>query len=208
MRAIREFGKELLRRKVVRLVGAYIAVFWLLAQGLASLWPVLGFQDWGLRAFIIVGIAVIPVLAFFSWKFDIVPPQIVRDVKDLEAENPAASWARLRHDARDAGHIVACWNREDGTTTERRFFRPVTIGREPNNDVELTDDRVSRHHAVLWAENGVWYVRDLGSANGTFIGASRVAETTALPQACDLRFHPNGPVVAVYISKPAVTRIG
>jgi FHA domain len=208
MGKIRAFGKELFRRKVVRLVGAYIAVFWLLAQGFASLFPAFGVPSWVLPAFVVIGIAAIPVLAFFSWKYDIVPPQLVRDVKDVEVKNPALSWARMRHDTKDAGYVLLSWEDEDRTATEKRFFQPIAIGREPNNDIELEDQRVSRHHAVIWAEDGAWHVRDLDSANGTFIGYTRVTGTAQLLQSCDLRFHPNGPVVSVYVAKSAQTLVG
>jgi hypothetical protein len=205
MGKIGAFCKELFRRKVVRVVGAYIAVFWLLAQGFASLFPPLGFPAWVLPAFVALGVAGIPVLAFFSWKYDIVPPQLVRDVA---ARNPALTWARVRHDAKDAGYILLSWTGENRVTTENRFFQPVAIGREPSNDIELADQRVSRHHAVLWAENGAWHVRDLDSANGTFIGHARVTGTSTLPQSCDLRFHPNGPIISVYVAKAASTLVG
>jgi len=207
MGRVREFWTELFRRKVVRVVAAYIAVLWLLAQGFASLFPVLGVPSWILQVFIGVGVAAIPVLAFFSWKYDVVPPHLVRDIKDLETVNPALSWARMRHDSRNAGYVLLAWQVADQKTAEQRFFQPVSIGREPNNDIELTDDRVSRHHAVLWAENGVWHVRDLGSANGTYIGHRRVEGTAALPLSCDLRFHVNGPIVSVHVAKSAETRV-
>jgi hypothetical protein len=202
------FVSELFRRKVVRLLGAYIAILWLLAQGIVSLAPVLGVPDWAQLGFIVVGIAIIPFLAFFSWKYDIVPPQLVRDTKDIESTNPGLSWARLRHDNTDAGHVLLKWRVEDGGTQEKRFFQPIAIGREPNNDIELADQRVSRHHAVIWAEEGAWHVRDLDSANGTYIGHSRVAGTAPLPQTCELRFHANGPVVDVFVAKSAQTVIG
>jgi hypothetical protein len=208
MGTIRAFTKELFRRKVVRLVGAYIAIFWLFAVGLASLLPALGAPDWVFRAFVIVGIAAVPVLAFFSWKYDVVPPQLVRDVKDVAAENPGLSWARVRHDTKDAGYVLLSWSTEECTPNEKRFFQAVAIGREPTNDVELPDQRVSRHHAVIWAEEGAWHIRDLDSSNGTFIGHSRVTGTARLPQSCELRFHPNGPVVSVYVAKSAQTLIG
>lgn len=208
---LKRFGRfmsELLRRKVVRLVGAYVAVLWVLAGGFSSLFPVLGVPDWVLQAFVIVGVAIIPVLAYFSWKYDIVPPQLVRDAKDVEATNPGLSWARLRHDNSDAGHVLLKWANDEGGMHERRYFQPIAIGREPNNDIELADQRVSRHHAVIWAEEGAWHIRDLDSGNGTFIGHSRVNGTAPLPQVCELRFHANGPVVDVFVAKSAQTVIG
>lgn len=207
MSRVREFFRELFRRKVVRLLGAYIAVFWLLAQGLASLFPVLGVPGWVLQSFIVVGIAAIPFLALFSWKYDIVPPQLVRDSEDIAAMNPGLSWARVRHDVRDAGYVLIRWQSENGTH-EKRFFQPVSIGREAHNDVELSDARVSRHHAVLWAENGNWHVRDLDSGNGTFIGHARVAGSAPLPQTCTLRFHAAGPIVEVFVARSEKTQIG
>jgi hypothetical protein len=207
MSGIKKFFRELFRRKVVRLLGAFIAVFWLLAQGFASLFPVLGVPEWVLQAFIVTGIVAIPVLAIFAWKYDIVPPQLVRDSQDIAAMNAGLSWARVRHDVRDAGHVLLKWQSENGTH-EKRFFQPVAIGREAHNDIELTDSRVSRHHAVLWAENGGWHVRDLDSANGTFIDYSKVAGTAPLPQTCTLRFHAAGPTVDVFVARSEQTRIG
>lgn len=208
MGRLRFFTRELLRRKVVRFVGAYLAIFWALALGLASLIQPLGIPDIVFRIFLIVGLAALPFVAFLSWKYDLVPPQLVRDIRDLEAENPGLSWARMRHDAKDAGYLLLAWTSADGGKFERRFFQPVSIGREANNDVELGDERVSRHHAVLWAEGGSWRVRDMDSANGTYVGMTRVAGTSELPQSCDLRFHVNGPVVSVHVSKTAETLIG
>jgi FHA domain len=201
------FVSELFRRKVVRLVGAYVAIFWLLAQGVASLGPVVGLPTWALRAFIITGVALIPVLAVLSWKYNIIPPQLVRDPKDLEAANPALSWALRRHDNAEAGYVLLKWSSDGETAREQRFFRPVSIGREPTNDIELSDERVSRHHAVLWAEAGGWCVRDLESANGTFVNQARVTDTATLPPSCELRFHPNGPILSVFIAKAAETRV-
>ena len=143
-----KFISELFRRKVVRLVGVYVAIFWLLAEGYASFYEAFGLPLWSLRVFIVTGIALIPVLALVSWRYDLTPPQLVRDPEDLANVNPALSWALRRHDSLNAGFILLKWD-VDGTVHEKRYFRPVSIGRGLNNDVDLPDDRVSRHHAVL-----------------------------------------------------------
>lgn len=208
MRRAKAFFNELFRRKVVRVVGAYVAIYVSVALGMASIFPRLGVPEIVDRVFLVVGIVALPFVAFLAWKYDFVPPQLVRDVKDLEAVNPGLSWARIRHDTEDAGHVLLSWTDSDGSSVEGRFFQPVAIGREANNDIELGDDRVSRHHAVLWAEDGLWHVRDMDSANGTFIDHRRITKTAPLPQACDLRFHINGPVVSVHVAKTAETRVG
>ncbi|MEI6971021.1 MAG: FHA domain-containing protein [bacterium] len=50
---------------------------------------------------------------------------------------------------------------------------PVIIGRVPECDVQLADDRVSRHHCEIRAWDDVFVVRDLGSHNGTLINGQR-----------------------------------
>jgi FHA domain-containing protein/uncharacterized protein DUF1707 len=52
----------------------------------------------------------------------------------------------------------------------------VTIGRGPSCDCLLPEDSVSRRHAELWREAGRWYIRDLGSRNGTRVNGLRVLE--------------------------------
>ena len=42
----------------------------------------------------------------------------------------------------------------------------VTLGREPDNDITIESDVVSRHHAVLEKRDSGYLVRDLGSTNG------------------------------------------
>lgn len=48
------------------------------------------------------------------------------------------------------------------------------IGREADNGLVLEDTGVSRHHARISWDGGAWVLQDLGSANGTWVGAERV----------------------------------
>jgi len=52
--------------------------------------------------------------------------------------------------------------------------RPVTIGRDPGNDIVLRDAKVSRHHARIIYERGFYVLHDLSSSNGTFINGKRI----------------------------------
>jgi len=51
---------------------------------------------------------------------------------------------------------------------------PLTIGRGSDCDIVADDEYVSTHHAMLRPHADRWYVEDLGSTNGTFVGESRV----------------------------------
>jgi hypothetical protein len=55
---------------------------------------------------------------------------------------------------------------------------PLSIGRDPTNDVVLADGTVSRRHAVIERhdEDGRYYVRDCHSLNGSTVNGDRVAE--------------------------------
>jgi len=53
---------------------------------------------------------------------------------------------------------------------------PVRVGRAPDNELVLADGRVSRHHGVISPGGGTIVYRDLGSANGSFLGSARVGE--------------------------------
>ncbi len=50
----------------------------------------------------------------------------------------------------------------------------VTIGRSPDNTISLEDPLVSRHHARVSCQDGIWSVEDLGSANGVVFNGNRV----------------------------------
>jgi S1-C subfamily serine protease len=50
----------------------------------------------------------------------------------------------------------------------------LRVGRAPDNDIVLADPNVSRQHVLIWSTPRGAFLRDLGSQNGTFIGARRL----------------------------------
>ena len=52
----------------------------------------------------------------------------------------------------------------------------LRIGRMPDNDLVVANPKASRHHAVVVATPDGFIVRDLGSANGTHVGDTKVLE--------------------------------
>lgn len=56
------------------------------------------------------------------------------------------------------------------------------IGRSPNLQITLDHDTVSRRHAELFCDPfGRWWIRDLGSTNGTVVNGERVTEKVLQP---------------------------
>ncbi|MGW1157906.1 FHA domain-containing protein [Streptomyces sp. NPDC002513] len=51
---------------------------------------------------------------------------------------------------------------------------PLRIGRDPASGLRLSHDTVSRVHAELRHQGGLWVLRDLGSTNGTTVNGRRV----------------------------------
>jgi hypothetical protein len=62
-----------------------------------------------------------------------------------------------------------------------RHIHPLTaavtsVGRNLDNDIILDDPRVSRHHAQLTQEGGLFRLQDMVSANGTWVNGARVSD--------------------------------
>ena len=51
--------------------------------------------------------------------------------------------------------------------------KPVSIGRDTGR-LRLRDSRVSKRHAQVAFEDGLWVIRDMGSSNGTYVNHQRV----------------------------------
>jgi hypothetical protein len=65
-----------------------------------------------------------------------------------------------------------------GTAPHRVSFVGGTlrIGRGPENDIVLTDERVSRRHGAFTTRQGALIYTDQGSTNGSFVNGSMVSE--------------------------------
>jgi len=56
----------------------------------------------------------------------------------------------------------------------------ILIGRAPSCTLVLDDDYSSSRHARIFPQGGSWFVEDLGSTNGTFLGDRQITGPTPL----------------------------
>lgn len=63
---------------------------------------------------------------------------------------------------------------------ERDLATVNSLGRHPNNSIQLLDRIVSKEHCVVELRGSRWVLRDLGSLNGTYVNEQRVAGETFL----------------------------
>ena len=82
-------------------------------------------------------------------------------------------------DGPNAGQRVPLDSAVDGT--------PLLIGRGPDAAIRLDDDYVSTRHARIGVSGDTWYVEDLGSTNGTYIGNQRLTQATAIQLGTQVR---------------------
>ncbi len=71
--------------------------------------------------------------------------------------------------------MILRFKRTDGTQMEFELGdRPITIGRGPEADLVILDDKVSRLHCGIRLWDGDFIIKDLRSKNGTFVNGRRV----------------------------------
>ncbi|GAB2797180.1 DUF1707 and FHA domain-containing protein [Streptomyces chlorus] len=65
---------------------------------------------------------------------------------------------------------------------------PLRIGRDPANGLRLNHETVSRAHAELRQQGGLWVLRDLGSTNGTTVNGRRVVGAAVVREGDQIGF--------------------
>jgi pSer/pThr/pTyr-binding forkhead associated (FHA) protein len=56
----------------------------------------------------------------------------------------------------------------------------MTIGRSPQTDVQIDDSFASARHARVIEREGLYYLEDMGSTNGTYLNGRRVSSLELL----------------------------
>ncbi|GIW51603.1 MAG: hypothetical protein KatS3mg081_0958 [Gemmatimonadales bacterium] len=78
------------------------------------------------------------------------------------------------------------------------FSKPeVAVGRHPSSDLQFHPTRelgVSARHAVIFKKGERWFIRDVGSRNGTLVNGHRITQDTPLDDTDQIKFGADGPL--------------
>lgn len=112
-------------------------------------------------------------------------PAAVPPVASATAPTPAAPIA----DARPVLAVLEVINESFARGNRYEIRVPLAhVGRGSHNDVVIEDDSVSDIHAKLQRREDGWYLIDLASTNGTYVGGSRLTHERRLDGTPDVRF--------------------
>jgi len=100
-------------------------------------------------------------------------------ITPVEVDDEAQDEFPFPHDELERGQALLLVKR--GPNAGSTFLietDATTVGRSPESDVFLDDVTVSRAHAVVERRAGdEFFVRDIGSLNGTYVNGEQVDET-------------------------------
>ena len=101
---------------------------------------------------------------------------------DRRAEKQARRQAKARPTRRPRGaptHVAIVEGANAGETISLDLA-PLLVGRGSDAAIRLDDDYVSTRHARVAASGDEWFVEDLGSTNGTYVGPVRITQPTTI----------------------------
>ncbi|MGH3374504.1 MAG: FHA domain-containing protein FhaB/FipA [Actinoallomurus sp.] len=100
------------------------------------------------------------------------------------ARQPKAAAPRTRRS--EPTKLIITQGARAGTTLDLAGTE-IVMGRANDVTLPLGDDYCSGRHARLFSQNGQWFVEDLGSTNGTFLGRAKVSRPEPVPVGVPIR---------------------
>ena len=106
-------------------------------------------------------------------------PETARNGAPAPARKGKAAKAGRRPRRGAPTHLLVVEGENPGTRAELADA-PLLIGRGSDAAIKLDDDYVSTRHARVAASGDEWFVEDLGSTNGTYVGPVRITQPTTI----------------------------
>lgn len=88
-------------------------------------------------------------------------------------------FSSMRRHRRDENALIMLVNNSTGEGTPVLYWEN-SLGRSKGNDIFISDDTVSREHAVLLRRKEGWFINDVGSKSGTYVNGEPASERTQL----------------------------
>lgn len=97
-----------------------------------------------------------------------------RDVRSIRKRISAAS--------KEGRAALTVLQAGDARLRGRKFLfqKEITIGRGPDNDIVVAENFVSHHHLVIYRQQNMYVVKDLGSRNAATINGVPLEQTAYL----------------------------
>jgi len=198
---------ELKRRSVFKVASVYAVTAWGASLGAAELLPAFGAPEWAVRVFVLFAILGLPLAVALAWAYEITPAGIVRDEAGEYGAAPIAP--RRKGDNTTVmfggqGTVRASWQDASGRH-EKTFHRDFRIGRDDACELRLDDPLISRRHAEVSHSEGIWWISDLGSRNGTMLDGQPVSRVP-LPASCEVMLYETAPVLRLEVRAASAAR--
>ncbi len=87
--------------------------------------------------------------------------------KTIVTNSPVGKHLESFGDAKPASYLMFNKQKID-------LVAKISIGRESDNDVVVDNKLASRHHAMIQKIKSAYFIKDMGSTNGTFINGVRI----------------------------------
>ncbi|QQR56389.1 MAG: FHA domain-containing protein [Candidatus Melainabacteria bacterium] len=111
-------------------------------------------------------------------------------VTDLDMKSLQTDYLKSESDKSDGTNLPGSVNVFVQKTGQKIPLKnsKVKIGRDPSNQVVVADDTfASRHHAWITFEEGMFWIEDLGSTNGTLLNGHPVVKRQILSSGDKIR---------------------
>jgi hypothetical protein len=176
-------------------------------MGASSLFPAFGAPHWAVPLFVIIAVLGLPIAVALAWAYELRPSDSLSAGQSISfgSSGPAAGALASPEDGTrlqlTLSSVRVRWEDSRGRH-DRAFAGSFRIGRDASCDVHLDDPLASRRHAAVEYADGLWWVVDLGSRNGTLLNGSRVSRVP-LPTRSELRLHEDAtPIRLEVVSSP------
>ncbi len=128
---------------------------------------------------VLFGLRILAALILYAF-LSLIAYVIWRDLRAVVGSPHAQDAASTRSTDSLAWLVVD--DADTASQTEAIFavLPPATLGRAQDNQIVLQDEWVSAYHARIDSREGIWWLTDLGSRNGTRLNDRLITETTPL----------------------------